>query len=246
MTKEERDKIKRLEKDIGYRFKKTSLLKRAVTHKSYANEKKLNHEEQNERLEFLGDAVLELSVSELLMERYPDFSEGDLSKMRAAIVNEKQLASLARGFYLGSYLYLGRGEEQTSGREKSSLLADAYEAVLGAIYLDRGFKKASEVVRRHYSRLLDKTPQRDFYQDYKTELQEKCQSLFHAVPKYRLIAEKGPDHDKVFEVELWVRHEQFGRGVGRSKKEAEQKAAKQALAKLTPSHPSLTQTGTSD
>ncbi len=245
MTKEERHKIKKLEKDIGYRFKKVALLKRAMTHKSYANEKKLDHEEQNERLEFLGDAVLELSVSELLMERYPDFSEGDLSKMRAAIVNEKQLASLARGFDLGNYLYLGRGEEQTSGREKSSLLADAYEAILGAIYMDRGFKKASDVVRQHYFKLLDKTPQRDFYQDYKTELQEKCQSLFHAVPKYRLVAEKGPDHDKVFEVELSVRHEPLGRGVGHSKKEAEQEAAKEALAKLTQGHSSSVQPVTS-
>lgn len=231
--------MKALERAFGYQFKKAALLKRALTHRSYANERRLGPEEHNERFEFLGDAVLELAVSELLMDRYPKFSEGDLSKMRAAIVNEKQLASFAREFHLGDFLYLGRGEEQTSGREKSSLLADAYEAMLGAVYLDRGFKKACELIRSHYLRLLDQTPLHAFYQDYKTELQEKCQSLFRAVPRYKLTAEKGPDHDKIFEVELFIRNEVFGRGTGHSKKEAEQEAAKQALVKLNgeiPSH----------
>jgi ribonuclease III len=232
VTKEEGKKIKALEKGIGYSFKKASFLKRALTHKSYANERKLSAEEHNERLEFLGDAVLELAVSELLMKRYPDFSEGDLSKMRAAIVNEKQLASLARNFRLGDYLYLGRGEEQTSGREKSSLLADAYEAILGGIYLDRGVKKAFQVIQKHYSNLLDQTPPHAFYQDYKTELQERCQSLYRAIPRYKLVAERGPDHDKTFDVEIYIRNQIMGRGFGRSKKEAEQEAAREALEKL--------------
>lgn len=232
MTKAEKKGLKALEKTIGYSFKKETILKRALTHKSYANEKKMPAHEDNERLEFLGDAVLELAVSQLLMERYPGFSEGDLSKMRAAVVNEKMLASLAKRFRLGEYLYLGRGEEQTSGREKSSLLADAYEAILGGIYLDRGYEKAARVVRRHFTELLDQTPRHEFYQDFKTELQEKCQSLYRVAPRYRLAAERGPDHDKLFDVELYVRNELMGRGIGRNKKEAEQEAARQALGKL--------------
>lgn len=232
MTKEEKKRFKALEKAIGYSFKKIALFKRALTHKSYANERKLSPEEHNERLEFLGDAVLELAVSELLMKRYPNSSEGDLSKMRAAIVNEKQLAHFARRFRLGEYLYLGKGEEQTSGREKSSLLADAFEAILGGIYLDRGFEKASRVVQQHYVALLDRGPIETLYQDYKTDLQEQCQSLFRVAPRYRLVAERGPDHDKVFDVELYVRDDLMGRGIGRSKKEAEQAAAKQALEKI--------------
>lgn len=232
MTGEEKRKLKAVEKAVGYSFKKLILLKRAVTHKSFANEHKLAAEEHSERLEFLGDAVLELCVSEILMRRYPDFSEGDLSKLRAAIVNEKQLANFSRNFGLGEYLFLGKGEEQTSGREKPSLLADAYEAILGAVYLDRGFKKASEVIERHYADLLDRTPTADFYRDYKTELQEKSQGLFKAIPRYRLVSEKGPDHDKIFEIELIIRNDLLGRGRGRNKKEAEQMAAKEALEKL--------------
>lgn len=232
LNRDEKKKIRRLEKSIGYSFRKTSLLRRALTHKSYANERKLQPEEHNERLEFLGDAVLELAVSELLMTRFPKYSEGDLSKMRAAIVNEKQLASFARSFGFGDYLYLGRGEEQTSGREKPSLLADAYEAILGAIYLDRGYKHASGVIQKHYSRLLDHTPEEEFFNDYKTDLQEKSQSLFRAIPRYRLVGERGPDHDKLFEIELYIRNELMGRGVGRNKKEAEQMAAREALEKL--------------
>ncbi|MBI3541478.1 MAG: ribonuclease III [Deltaproteobacteria bacterium] len=232
MTREEKKKVHEFEKAIGYSFKKKAMLARALTHRSFANEHKLNSDQQNERLEFLGDAVLELAVSELLMERFPHFSEGDLSKMRAAIVNEKQLASLARSFRLGEYLYLGRGEDQTSGREKNSLLADAYEAVLGGIYMDRGFKKAAAVIKAHYSRLLNNTEIASLYKDYKTDLQEKCQSLFRVTPRYKLVAEMGPDHDKVFDIEIYVNHELMGRGKGHSKKEAEQEAAKGALEKL--------------
>jgi ribonuclease-3 len=152
-------------------------------------------------------------------------------------VNEKQLASFSRDFRLGEKLYLGRGEEQTSGREKPSLLADAYEAVLGAVYLDRGFSKAAQVIRKHYARLLESADSEDFYKDYKTELQEKSQSLYRAIPRYRLVKETGPDHDKTFEIELVIRNEVMGRGSGRSKKEAEQMAAREALQKLEGPHP---------
>lgn len=236
MSKEEKAQMKKMKEFqtlFGYSFKKLPLLKRALTHKSFVNEKKLSQEDHNERLEFLGDAVLELSISQFLMERYPNFSEGELSKLRAAIVNEKQLADLARQFQVGQHLYLGRGEEQTSGREKNSLLADAYEALLGAVYLDRGFKKAMDVIHKHYSELLrDKAPSH-FHQDFKTELQEKSQELYRAIPRYRLAAEIGPDHDKMFEIEIFIRNDLLGRGSGRSKKEAEQEAAKRALEKIT-------------
>ena len=225
---EEKKRLRALEKSLGYSFRKKGILKQALTHKSFANEKRLPASSHNERLEFLGDAVLELAVSEYLMERYPRFSEGDLSKLRASIVNEKQLAGIARGLKLGDYLFLGRGEEQTSGREKSSLLADGFEALLGGIYLDGGYKKGSQIVRKHYETLL-KTPVEEFYRDYKTDLQEKTQALYRSIPRYKLVSERGPDHSKVFEIELFIRDRLMGKGTGRSKKEAEQEAARQAL-----------------
>lgn len=227
-----KDPLKKLESLLGYRFKKRNFLTRAITHKSFANENKMPPEEHNERLEFLGDAVLELTVSELLMKKYPHFSEGKLSKLRAAIVNEKQLAMLARHFQLGEFLKLGKGEDQTGGREKDSLLADAFEAVLGAIYQDRGFEKAMHFVYQHYQNLLGEESPESFFKDYKTDLQEKSQEKFHAVPRYRLVKETGPDHDKIFDVEIYIRHELMGKGTGRSKKEAEQQAAREALEKL--------------
>ena len=232
VTSEEKKKIKKLEKKIGYSFKNKTLLQRALTHKSSANERRLPSHEHNERLEFLGDAVLELAISENIMERFPEYPEGDLSKLRASIVNEWQLSELARHYDIGQYLYLGKGEEQTNGRQKNSLLADAYEAILGAIYLDRGFKKALALVRKHYDRLLNEATLGSFYKDFKTELQERCQAQFRSIPRYRLIREKGPDHEKVFEVEIVIQNKVYGQGKGRSKKEAEQKAAEQALKRL--------------
>ncbi len=231
-TSEEKKRLTSLEKDLGYFFKKKETLQRAITHRSYVNEKRLSPDRHNERLEFLGDAVLELVISEFLMERHPDFTEGQLSKLRAAIVNEKQLATLARQLRLGEFLFLGKGEEQTSGREKNSLLADAFEALLGAVYLDGGFKKVTAVIRKQYHLLLDKGPLQEFYQDFKTELQERTQALFHSIPRYKLVAEIGPDHSKTFEIELYVRDRLMGKGLGRSKKEAEQVAAQQALEQL--------------
>ncbi len=232
MDKIEKKKLEELQKKIGYKFKNLEWLQKAVTHKSFVNEKRMGHEEHNERLEFLGDAVLELCVSQFLMQRFPDYTEGQLSKMRAAIVNEKQLADLAREMDLGDFLYLGKGEEQTNGRTKNSLLADAFEAVLGAIYSDRGFEKAFNVIEAKYTHLLDKEHPHAFLKDYKTTLQEKCQSLFKSIPRYRLVKEEGPDHEKRFEIELSIRQEVMGVGVGRSKKDAEQEAASQALLKL--------------
>jgi len=232
LSRDEKKKLKGLEKNLGARFWKRELLKRALTHKSYANERRWQPSFHNERLEFLGDAVLEVVVSHTLMEHYPEAPEGELSKLRAAMVNEKTLASLARSLGIGEMLYLGKGEEMGQGREKSSLLSDAYEAVLGALYMDRGFKKAYKVVRRHAEWLLARVNEEGFYKDYKTELQEASQTMFKTVPKYRLVEESGPDHDKTFKVNILIHSEIYGVGTGKSKKDAEQRAAREALEAL--------------
>lgn len=232
ISKEDKDLLKRFEKRLGYKFKRREHLKRALTHKSFVNEHRLAQTENNERYEYLGDAVLELSVSHLLMERFPEHPEGELSKLRAAIVNEGQLAELAVELKLGDYLYLGKGEDQTGGRDKPSLLADAFEAVLGAVYLDRGFEKAFAVVKKHYEKILERCGGVGFVKDYKTKLQEESQGRFRAIPRYKLVSEKGPDHRKLFEIHLYIREECFGIGKGASKKAAEQEAARQALEKM--------------
>lgn len=222
------------EKKLGYNFGDIRLLQRALTHKSYANENKLSALEQNERYEFLGDAVLELGISDLLMQYFPNVSEGELSKLRAAIVNEGSLAELARGFDLGSYLFLGRGEDQCQGRNKDSLLSDAFEAVLGSIYLDSNFESVFGVIEKHFTALLKKATRQDIIQDFKTKLQEESQLRYRSIPRYELIAESGPDHDKTFEVHLFIKNDIYGKGLGKSKKQAEQQAAKAALDKISP------------
>lgn len=229
---DEKKRLKEFEKRIGYKFKRRECLKRALTHKSFANEQRLPQTEHNERYEYLGDAVLELSISHLLMERFPDYPEGELSKLRAAIVNENQLAELAREIDLGDYLYLGKGEDQTGGRDKPSLLSDAFEAVLGAVYLDRGFEKSKKVVMHLYEDVLECAGDEGFVRDFKTRLQEVSQARFRAVPRYRLQGTTGPDHSKTFEVHLFINDERMGVGKGPSKKAAEQEAAEAALKHL--------------
>ncbi len=232
VSSDERKKIKALEKEFRYRFKKISYLKCALTHKSYTNERRLAPCENNERYEFLGDAVLELCVSHLLMARFPDHSEGVLSKFRAAIVNENQLSQIAIEMNIGDYLYLGKGEEQTGGRQKASLLSDAFEAILGAIYLDRGFDKVFKIVEYIYDSILDRAGSVGFVRDYKTKLQEESQRLFRSIPRYKIINVSGPDHCKEFEINLYINNELMGAGTGYSKKSAEQSAAQKALDKL--------------
>jgi len=232
LTSEDKKLLKDFEKRLGYKFRRRENLKRALMHKSYANEHRLPPTDHNERYEYLGDAVLELTVSHLLMERFPDHPEGELSKLRAAIVNEGQLAELAKSLGLGEKLYLGKGEDNTGGRDKPSLLSDAFEAVLGAIYLDRGFEKAFKVVRNLYSGVLDRAGGVGFVRDYKTRLQEVSQSRFRVVPRYRMVRTFGPDHRKTFEVNLYINDDLWGVGKGGSKKSAEQDAAMIALDKL--------------
>ena len=217
-----------LEAKLGYCVRDRRLLEMALTHKSYLNENPAPNREDNERLEFLGDAVLNLTVGHLLMECQPLRTEGELSRSRALVVNEAGLARVADELCLGEWLFLGKGEEQTGGRHKPSLLADACEAVTAAIYLDGGFDAAFRVVRQLFDpRLREARDPANV--DFKTRLQERAQGQLHCSPRYTVVGEAGPDHDKVFEVALTLSGREVSRGRGHSKKEAEQRAAAQAL-----------------
>ncbi len=220
-----------IQERIAYRFSNPELLQRSLTHKSYANENRLSY--HNERMEFLGDAVLNFIVSEYLMTTCPDSTEGDLSRLRAAVVSEPALAAIAREVGLGAFILLGRGEEQTGGREKESLLANSLEALIASVYMDGGKEAAEKLVLLFFEPLIRKTCTSRVNLDYKTELQELCQERLKQLPIYRIVSETGPDHQKIFEVEVWIKDRLSGHGTGRNKKEAEQKAAKEALEKLS-------------
>ncbi len=224
--------IKDLEEALGYRFRNISLLQNAVTHSSYANERWHNSLLSNERLEFLGDSVLGMLVAEYLYRNFPNRPEGELTRMRADMVCEKTLAAAADRIGLGSHLLLGHGEEQTGGRRRSSILADAMESVIAASFLDGGLNAALSIIRRF---ILVEVPVSSFRnEDFKTELQELVQKKKDQTLTYTLLSESGPDHDKRFEVELKLNNEAVGRGIGSSKKRAEQMAAKNALEVLFP------------
>jgi len=218
-----------LEASLGHRFVRPERLAVALTHRSTGDGA------HNETLEFLGDAVLSLAVSDLLMRNFPAATEGDLSKMRASLVNAEELAQKARAMDLGRWLSVGKGEERSGGRAKEKILAAAYEAVLGAVYLDAGWEPARQVVEAHFAPGLAREPQAPGHRDYKTRLQELTQRVHREMPAYTLVEERGPDHEKQFVVELAVGGRVLGRGVGRSKKLAEQAAAMEALAALTSS-----------
>ncbi|MCP4680983.1 MAG: ribonuclease III [Desulfobacterales bacterium] len=224
--------IKKLDKlcdVLDYRFKRPELALRAFRHSSYVNEQGAPDLEDNERLEFLGDAVLDLAISHLLMELFKDAEEGILSKYRAMVVLEAGLYQIAQTLKLGDYLLLGKGEEQSSGREKPSILADSVEALLGALYLDAGFEKTLEIIHRLFKPLLEQLGKQEMVHDFKSLLQEYVQKIYKALPKYRLLEESGPAHDRTFKIELTLNGEIVAEGEGKSKKEAEQKAAKEAF-----------------
>jgi ribonuclease III len=222
--------VSELQQQIAFTYRDPRLLERALTHKSYANENRLS--EHNERMEFLGDSVLNLIVSELLMNALPGAAEGELSRIRAAVVSEPSLAAVAREIGLGEFLLVGRGEEQTGGRDKDSLLADSLEALVASLYLDGGLERAGAFITRFFRDRIDLVQTAGGTADHKTELQELCQERLKTLPEYRVVSEAGPDHRKEFTVELSIRGEVCGRGTGRNKKEAEQRAAKEALQKL--------------
>ncbi len=216
-----------LEESLGHRFRDQDLLRLALTHRSFANEKGLA--EQNERLEFLGDAVLGLVTASMLFESYPDFPEGELSRRKSSLVSESALANVANDVGLGEVLRLGIGEDRSGGRNKPSLLSDAMEAVFGAIYLDGGLPAARTVIKPLLRREMERTTNWD-RRDAKTKLQELVQSHGLKVPRYRMIDEEGPDHAKTFTVECRIDGRAVGLGQGTSKKAAEQEAARHALA----------------
>jgi ribonuclease III len=229
-------RVSALEAKLLLAFPSRPLALSALTHKSYTNEHRDEATPDNERLEFLGDAVVDLAISHRLMERFPGATEGELSKLRALIVNEEGLARVARKIVLGEILLLGRGEELTGGRDKNSVLADALEAVIAAVYLSSGLEKVMEIVDRLFADSLDGVADGRSGYDYKTRLQEEVQNLLRLSPRYRVISERGPDHEKVFEVEVTIASELFARATGRSKKEAEQAAARQTLQMLRERH----------
>ena len=224
-----KDRLKELEQKIGYKFRDFSLLERAMMHSSYTNERSLPKYQCNERLEFLGDAVLELVSSEFLFKGSPKMPEGELTKTRASMVCEPSLALCARDIDLGSYLLLGKGEEATGGRMRDSVTSDAMEALIGAVYLDGGFTSAKEFIHRFV--LTDLEDKKLFY-DSKTILQEMVQAEKLGTITYRLVKTEGPDHNKSFHTEVLIVNKVSGKGVGRTKKASEQQAAYEAILSL--------------
>ncbi|HZL95966.1 MAG TPA: ribonuclease III [Vicinamibacterales bacterium] len=227
-----RDEFDELQVRIGYRFRDRGLLEHALTHKSRAAEDASGGVADNESLEFLGDAVLGLVVADVLFHQYPDYDEGQKSKVKAAVVSTQSLARHAEHLRLGDHLILGRGEEKTGGRFKQALLADGYEALIAALYLDGGLDAAEAFLRRELKDALDEGSEQTFVRDYKSALQERLQALGRPLPEYRVSGEAGPDHRKTFSVEVVVNGEVLGTATGRAKKEAEQEAARLALSKL--------------
>lgn len=224
-----REALQELQEKIGYQFREETLLKQALTHSSFANEQKINKLKNYERLEFLGDAVLELISSEFLYNENVDMPEGQLTRLRASMVCEPALAYCARDINLNSYILLGKGEEATGGRKRDSIVSDVMEAVIGAIFLDGGIENAKKFIYRF---ILSDLEDKILFLDSKTLLQEEIQKKNTAQLRYELVGETGPDHDKQFHVEAYLDNQLIGCGVGRTKKSAEQQAAYEALLKI--------------
>lgn len=221
-----------IENCLGYIFKDKELLTEALTHRSFYYENPDTSTAHNERLEFLGDSILGFVIVEYLFLSDKNLPESAMAKIKSFLVKEAVLSEIAGSLSLGKYLRLGKGEEATGGRTKKSLLSDTIEAVLGAIYLDGGYQKAQEVVLRLFGEKINNVMHTAVLADYKTELQEKTQLLFATLPEYRLIKQEGEEHKKVFTIEVYVDGKKFGRGTGKSKKEAQTSAAKEAISKL--------------
>lgn len=220
------------EQDAGVAFNDLNLLRQAFTHRSYLNEHRGEVSGHNERLEFLGDAVLELISTHYLYEKYPEQAEGELTAYRAALVNAVTLSEVAAGLGMNDYLLLSRGEAKDTGRARGVLLANAFEALIGAIYLDQGYDGAKEFITKHLFPKIDEIVAKRLWQDAKSALQEKAQDTEGVTPSYSVLRESGPDHDKQFVVGVYVREKLLGQGEGKSKQEAEQAAARAALVSL--------------
>lgn len=224
--------IAELEDRLGYTFRNKDLLIEALTHRSFYHENPDKADTHNERLEFLGDSVLGFVIVEYLFSSENQFTEATMAKMKSYLVKESVLSEIAGSISLGKYLKLGKGEEATGGRNKKSLLSDAIEAVLGAVYIDGGYEKTKELILRLFREKIDTILSSGEFYDFKTELQEKTQLLFNTLPEYRIIKQEGAEHRKIFTVEVFIGDERFGRGSGKSKKEAQTLAAKEALYRL--------------
>jgi ribonuclease-3 len=225
--------VQELEEKLGFTFHDRLLLLQALTHRSYLNENPDAPQSDNERLEFLGDAFLDFVAARYLYDRFPEMQEGELTSLRAALVRSTTLARFARELDLGRYLFLGRGEEASGGRERFPLLCAAFEALAGAILLDQGFAAAESFVRRFLEPAVDRIVANRLGKDAKSELQELSQGRWQLTPVYRTVAERGPDHAKEFTVEVLIGDRVFGRGTGRNKQSAAQQAAREALKVLT-------------
>ncbi len=221
--------IEKFEKNIGISFNDISLLHKAFTHRSYVNEHRGEKIDHNERLEFLGDAVLELAVTKFLFDKYPNKTEGDLTAYRAALVNTNTIGKAATDLGMNECLYLSKGESKDNGRARLYILADTFEAVIGAIYLDQGYETAKEFIAKNIFTLADEVVKKRLWQDNKSYFQEKAQEEVSITPNYKVLKEEGPDHDKKFTVGAFLKDEKIAEGEGRSKQEAEQSAAKKAL-----------------
>lgn len=222
-----------LEENLKYKFQNIELLKKALTHSSFANENKMKITENNERLEFLGDSIINLIVSQYLYKKYPDYPEGELTKIRATVVCESSLAFAAKKMGLGKYLLLGKGEEATGGRERESILADASEALVGAIYRDSDLEITNKVLLSNFEEdIVYAVAKGNLFIDYKTELQERFQRTSKSSIEYVIAKEVGPDHNKIFHINVVINNKVAGTGQGRNKKEAEQMAAKEALSQM--------------
>lgn len=225
-----REILDKMQQILHYHYHNSMLLEEALTHSSYANEHRSHEVKDNERLEFLGDAILDLIISDYLFKKYPEMPEGDLSKIRASIVCEGSLAKMAAKMQLGQYIMLGKGEELTGGRDRASISADAFEAITGSLFLDGGFDQAKKFIHETLVNEVEQTESIEkLYTDYKTLLQECVQKVSMNPIHYEVVGEEGPDHDKHFYVEVFHEGRSLGKGIGKSKKEAEQDAARKAL-----------------
>jgi ribonuclease III len=224
--------LEKLSKNINYKFKKENLLKEALTHRSYLNENPEWKSSHNERQEFLGDAVLELIVTEILFSQYPNYDEGQLTSFRASLVNYQMMAEVAREIDLEKYLLLSKGESKDTGRARDVILANALEALIGAIYLDAGYKKAEEFVVKFIMPKLKEIISKGLYKDAKSLLQEKTQAKLKIIPLYKVLSEEGPDHKKMFNIGVYLADKLIATGQGLSKQDAEVEAAKKALEEM--------------
>lgn len=232
ISQERENLLKKFQEKIKYKFSNIELLNRAFTHSSYANENKKYRLPNNERLEFLGDSILSVVVSDHIFKKYPNYPEGELTKLRATVVCEPSLAIIAKRLNLGKYLLLGKGEEATGGRERVSIVADAVEAVIGSIYKDSNLEYSSKFILDNFTSIIDEAVKGNLFIDHKTQLQEILQRTTKDRISYVVLKEEGPDHNKIFHIGVNVGNKILGEGKGRSKKEAEQKSAEAALKNL--------------